>query len=293
MIPAAGLPVRAAIRLPSACWPGLGEPSAILGQPVYQSGRLIRPVRIIPHRPVRHWNTESDADFPGTLDARGTMLGAGTRLSDGGGFAMRLAGLYAAFFVVAGIAQPFFPVWLKAKGLDAGMIGLVLAAPMVVRVLAIPLATRQADRHDALRGGADRDQLRQRCRLCAGRFCRRRGGDLFRLCAGLAGLHAGDAAGRDLCAQGPDRARPRLWAGAAVGLGGLHPRQFRRRLCRRCHSGAAYHLDDRGGERRHRAGHFLAVAADDAGAGADRTLRTSAAVCCAIRPSSRCWRRRA
>ena len=69
------------------------------------------------------------------------------------GFAPRLAGLYAAFFVVAGIAQPFFPVWLKAKGLDAGMIGLVLAAPMVVRVLAIPLATRQADRYDALRAG--------------------------------------------------------------------------------------------------------------------------------------------
>ena len=67
------------------------------------------------------------------------------------GFATRLAGLYAAFFIVAGISQPFFPVWLKAKGLDAGMIGLVLAAPMVVRVLAIPLATRQADRRDALR----------------------------------------------------------------------------------------------------------------------------------------------
>jgi PPP family 3-phenylpropionic acid transporter len=67
------------------------------------------------------------------------------------GFATRLAGLYAAFFIVAGISQPFFPVWLKAKGLDAGMIGLVLAAPMVVRVLAIPLATRQADRRVALR----------------------------------------------------------------------------------------------------------------------------------------------
>ena len=46
---------------------------------------------------------------------------------------------------------PFLPVWLAAKGLDADMIGIVLAIPMIVRVLAIPLATRHADRHDALR----------------------------------------------------------------------------------------------------------------------------------------------
>ena len=46
---------------------------------------------------------------------------------------------------------PFLPVWLAAKGLDADMIGIVLAIPMIVRVVAIPLATRHADRHDALR----------------------------------------------------------------------------------------------------------------------------------------------
>jgi PPP family 3-phenylpropionic acid transporter len=68
------------------------------------------------------------------------------------GFATRLAALYAALFVVLGIQLPFFPVWLKAKGLDAGTIGLVLAAPIVVRVFAITLAARAADRHDALRG---------------------------------------------------------------------------------------------------------------------------------------------
>jgi PPP family 3-phenylpropionic acid transporter len=67
------------------------------------------------------------------------------------GFAPRLAALYAAFFIVAGIAQPFFPVWLKAKGLDPGTIGLVLAMPMLLRMLAIPVVTRQADRRDALR----------------------------------------------------------------------------------------------------------------------------------------------
>lgn len=67
------------------------------------------------------------------------------------GFAARLAALYAAMFVVSGIQLPFFPVWLKAKGLDPQMIGLVLAAPLVARVFAIPLIARAADRHDALR----------------------------------------------------------------------------------------------------------------------------------------------
>jgi PPP family 3-phenylpropionic acid transporter len=66
-------------------------------------------------------------------------------------FAWRLAVFYAALFVVLGVQLPFLPLWLAAKGLDAGAIGVVLAIPMVVRVLAIPLATRHADRHDALR----------------------------------------------------------------------------------------------------------------------------------------------
>ncbi len=69
----------------------------------------------------------------------------------GAGFAARLAALYAAFFIVAGIQQPFFPVWLKAKGLDPGTIGIVLAVPMLLRILAIPLVTHAADRRDALR----------------------------------------------------------------------------------------------------------------------------------------------
>ena len=69
----------------------------------------------------------------------------------GAGFAWRLALFYAALFVALGVQLPFLPVWLAAKGLDADMIGIVLAIPMIVRVFAIPLATRPADRHDALR----------------------------------------------------------------------------------------------------------------------------------------------
>jgi MFS transporter, PPP family, 3-phenylpropionic acid transporter len=66
-------------------------------------------------------------------------------------FAWRLAVFYAALFAALGVQLPFLPVWLAARGLDAGAIGVVLALPMIVRVLAIPIATRSADRHDALR----------------------------------------------------------------------------------------------------------------------------------------------
>lgn len=68
------------------------------------------------------------------------------------GFAPRLAALYAGLFVLVGIQLPFFPLWLKARGLDAQQIGVVLAVPMVVRIFAIPAAARYAEGHDALRG---------------------------------------------------------------------------------------------------------------------------------------------
>ncbi|MGE0063811.1 MAG: MFS transporter [Xanthobacteraceae bacterium] len=67
------------------------------------------------------------------------------------GFITRLALLYAAIFTLGGVQLPFFPVWLAAKGLDERAIGLVLALPMVVRVAAVPLATRIADRGDAVK----------------------------------------------------------------------------------------------------------------------------------------------
>jgi len=67
------------------------------------------------------------------------------------GFAPRLAALYAGLFIMSGIQLPFFPVWLKAKGLDPQTIGLVLAAPILARMIAVPLVARAADRRDALR----------------------------------------------------------------------------------------------------------------------------------------------
>src|SRR5262245_15278990 len=67
------------------------------------------------------------------------------------GLAARLAIFYAAMFVLLGIQMPFLPIWLEAKDIDPGMIGVVLAAPIVARLLAVPVFMREADRRDAAR----------------------------------------------------------------------------------------------------------------------------------------------
>ncbi len=62
------------------------------------------------------------------------------------GLALRLSLFYGAFFFYGGLSMPFMPAWFAAQGLDAGEIGIVLAAPMVARVIVVPLSTRLADR---------------------------------------------------------------------------------------------------------------------------------------------------
>ena len=66
-------------------------------------------------------------------------------------FALKLGLFYAAYFLFGGIQLPFFPLWLEARGLDAGTIGLVIAVPMMVRIVAVPIITRAADRRRALK----------------------------------------------------------------------------------------------------------------------------------------------
>ena len=88
---------------------------------------------------------------------RASLLSVLCRLSSvvrpptGAAFAWRLALFYGALFAALGVQLPFLPVWLVAKGLDPSAIGIVLAIPMVVRLLAIPMVTQRADRHDAAR----------------------------------------------------------------------------------------------------------------------------------------------
>jgi PPP family 3-phenylpropionic acid transporter len=53
---------------------------------------------------------------------------------------------YAALFVVYGMYVPFMPVWLDWKGLTAGEISVVIAAPLFLRVLVTPTVAVAADR---------------------------------------------------------------------------------------------------------------------------------------------------
>jgi len=66
-------------------------------------------------------------------------------------FALHVSLFYGAFFLYTGLSLPFMPAWLAAKGLDARAIGIVLAAPMVARIVVVPLSTRLADRLGMLR----------------------------------------------------------------------------------------------------------------------------------------------
>ena len=144
-------------------------------------------------------------------------------------FALKLGLFYAAYFFFGGVQLPFFPLWLEARGLDARTIGMVIAVPTLMRIVATPIITHAADRHRALKAT-----------LAIGSVVGLLGMTVVGLVDGpvaiLAAFSRGDggavadavAVGR-LCAVGTRRARPQLRPGAAVGLGRLHRRQCRRR----------------------------------------------------------------
>src|ERR1700690_2490433 len=67
-------------------------------------------------------------------------------------FAARLALFYGTLFGLGGTYLPFFPVWLKAVGIDASWIGIITAVPSVTRFTVLPFITGLAERRQALRG---------------------------------------------------------------------------------------------------------------------------------------------
>ena len=67
-------------------------------------------------------------------------------------FAIRLALFYAAIFALIGSHLPFFPVWLRAVGIDAAWIGIISAVPAVTRFTVLPVVTGLAERHATVRG---------------------------------------------------------------------------------------------------------------------------------------------
>jgi MFS transporter, PPP family, 3-phenylpropionic acid transporter len=67
-------------------------------------------------------------------------------------FAARLALFYGTLFGLIGTHLPFFPVWLKAVGIDASWIGIITAVPSVTRFTILPFVTALAERRASLRG---------------------------------------------------------------------------------------------------------------------------------------------
>jgi MFS transporter, PPP family, 3-phenylpropionic acid transporter len=67
-------------------------------------------------------------------------------------FATRLSLFYGTTFGLGGTYLPFFPVWLKAVGIDPSWIGMIAAAPSVTRFSVLPFITALAERRQAVRG---------------------------------------------------------------------------------------------------------------------------------------------
>jgi MFS transporter, PPP family, 3-phenylpropionic acid transporter len=67
-------------------------------------------------------------------------------------FARRLALFYGTLFGLSGTYLPFFPVWLKAVGIDASWIGIITAVPSVTRFTVLPVVTGLTERRQLLRG---------------------------------------------------------------------------------------------------------------------------------------------
>ena len=174
------------------------------------------------------------------------------RIPRADGFALRMATFYAAFFLFGGIQMPYLPAWLQARGLDAREIGIVLAAPMLIRIVAVPFATRLIDRH-----GEVQIALAIAATLGAAGYAGMGFASGFiailavyaAISAVSAPVLTGIAARRFLRTARAQGARRGLRAGAAVGIGGVHPRQHggrrgveptgrrRSRLGTGCHDG--------------------------------------------------------
>lgn len=143
-----------------------------------------------------------------------------------GRFARPLALFYGTSFGLLGTHLPFFPVWLRAVGLDASWIGLIIAVPAVTRFTVLPLVTSLAERRHALRGG----MILTACATAAGFAaigCQSSAWPIFLLyiataCPWTPMLPLTDAyALGGVTRYGLDYGRLRLWGSAAFAMGAL------------------------------------------------------------------------
>jgi len=61
-------------------------------------------------------------------------------------FELRVALLYVCIFLPNGIHLPYFPLWLEFSGFSPTEIGVILSAPLIVRIFAGPIVSAYADR---------------------------------------------------------------------------------------------------------------------------------------------------
>jgi PPP family 3-phenylpropionic acid transporter len=61
-------------------------------------------------------------------------------------YALRIAAFFGGYFILGGVALPFFPVWLETRGLTDAEIASCVALPMALRVVLTPFAGMFADR---------------------------------------------------------------------------------------------------------------------------------------------------
>ncbi len=66
-------------------------------------------------------------------------------------YAIRAAAFSGSMFFANGIYMPFFPIWLASKELGPDQISVVLALPLLIRILASPALVGLADRLPSLR----------------------------------------------------------------------------------------------------------------------------------------------
>jgi PPP family 3-phenylpropionic acid transporter len=76
----------------------------------------------------------------------------GDAQSSGRRFAVGIGMFYATTLGIIGVYLPFFPVWLKAIGVEAGWIGIITALPSLSRFTVLPFVTALAERLQMLRG---------------------------------------------------------------------------------------------------------------------------------------------
>lgn len=76
----------------------------------------------------------------------------GDAQSSGRRFAVGVAVFYATTLGIIGVYLPFFPVWLKAIGIQAAWIGIITALPSLSRFTILPFITALAERLQMLRG---------------------------------------------------------------------------------------------------------------------------------------------